>query len=91
MLIIKLHNITGNTTGIADYTYGVFVNDRRIANGRIEGHRRADGWQQLVAMMLEDAEHQTIRRHLKELGADGKCGNLGEYQRLPRKGHRKGE
>jgi len=28
---------------IADYTYGVYENDKCIANGRIEGHRRSDG------------------------------------------------
>jgi hypothetical protein len=48
MLIIKILNDRSGTDESANYNYGVYVNERRIANGRVEGHNRNDGWDVLV-------------------------------------------
>ena len=48
MLIIKIHNDSSGTDESANYNYGVYVNERRIANGYIKGHNRKDSWEVLV-------------------------------------------
>ena len=54
MLIIKIHNDGTGTDESANYNYSVFVNNRTIAHGRIEGHNRCDEWEELVARLLSN-------------------------------------
>ena len=56
MLIIKIHNDGTGTNESANYDYGVYINERRITNGRIKGHDRYNGWQELVKKLLESDE-----------------------------------
>jgi hypothetical protein len=57
-LIIVLTN-KSNLAPISDYDYRVLVGDGTkerstlITEGKVEGHRRDDGWKKLVYMMLE--------------------------------------
>lgn len=45
---------------MSDYDYVVSINDRRVlARGKIEGHRRKDGWQALVARLLDAESKKT--------------------------------
>ena len=54
MLSIHIHNVTeGDDFTVSDYHYRVLVNTDQIASGKILGHRRTDGWQELVQMMLD--------------------------------------
>lgn len=60
MLTIKILNkCTKNN--IADYTYGIYINDDLITKGIYKGHDRADGWAKLVhdiaKLHLEDKEN----------------------------------
>jgi hypothetical protein len=48
MLIITFHNDRSGTKAIANYNVRVLVNQQEIATARINGHRRADGWEELV-------------------------------------------
>jgi hypothetical protein len=52
MLIIKIQNDGTGSDQSANYNYGVYINDRRIANGLIKGHNRSNGWQRLVRCLL---------------------------------------
>lgn len=54
MLILTFHNISEDSGEIADYDWAAYINKRKIAEGRICGHDRTKGWQNLVRMMLED-------------------------------------
>ena len=56
MLIIKVHNDGTGSNESANYDYGVYVNYRRIANGRIKGHNRDDGWEKLIARLLNESK-----------------------------------
>ena len=57
-LIIALVN-QSKCAAISDYTYEVMVGDgtydgsRVIARGRIEKHKRADGWQALAQRLID--------------------------------------
>jgi len=53
MLIITLHNKHTYEDGRADYDYCVRVNYEIIAEGKIKKHKRSDGWQKLVKLMLK--------------------------------------
>jgi hypothetical protein len=55
MLIIKIHNDGTGTNESANYTYGVFVNDRRIFRGRIIEHNRNHGWISLLCQLVVNA------------------------------------
>jgi hypothetical protein len=48
MLSIHIHNDGTGVNGNANYDYKVFINDEVIASGRVEGHRRSDGWANLL-------------------------------------------
>jgi hypothetical protein len=52
MLIITFHNDGSGTEEIANYDVKVFVNRQEIAKVRINGHRRADGWEELVRQFV---------------------------------------
>jgi len=53
MLIIKIHNDGTGTKKIGNYTYGIYINERRIANGRLDEHYRSLGWEGLVAQLAK--------------------------------------
>jgi hypothetical protein len=65
-LIIVLRNIS-SLAPVSDYEYQVMVGDgtpersKTIANGTITGHRRADGWQELVQQMLRVENKEEAR------------------------------
>ena len=61
-LILVIHNVSADVSALApisDYRYQVLVGDGTLdgsctlALGMITGHRRADGWQKLVSLLLE--------------------------------------
>jgi outer membrane usher protein FimD/PapC len=55
MLIIKIQNDSTGTPEIGNYRYQVMVNERVIERGEVKGHRRSQGWQKLVALVLENS------------------------------------
>ena len=55
MLTIYLRNIK-TIKGIADYEYVVMVNAEKIAEGKVKGHKRSDGWVLLVKRICEQEE-----------------------------------
>ena len=56
-LVIVFNNISG-LADVSDYEVQVLVNTRRIYEGRLNGHVRADGWKVLVKKFVEDLEEQ---------------------------------
>jgi hypothetical protein len=53
MLTIYIRNIK-TVKDISDYEYLVMVNAEKIAEGKIKGHKRADGWKPLVKRIAEN-------------------------------------
>jgi hypothetical protein len=53
MLNIYIQNVK-TVKGIADYKYLVMVNAEKIAEGKIKGHKRSDGWKPLVKRIAEN-------------------------------------
>jgi hypothetical protein len=53
MLSIYVRNIK-TVKDIADYEYLVMVNAKLIAEGKIKGHNRKDGWKPLVKRIAEN-------------------------------------
>ena len=51
MLILHIRNTTGGS--VSDYEYEVLVNTEVIAQGKVKGHTRADGWAELVRKVIE--------------------------------------
>lgn len=60
MLIIRIHNDGTGDTATGNYDYSVSVNTRIIAEGRIEGHCRADGWKTLVQKLVDDDNNKRL-------------------------------
>lgn len=60
MLIVEVLNDGGRHRAsggeLADYDYVVRVNDRRICQGKVLGHRRSLGWRELIRRVLEDGK-----------------------------------
>lgn len=56
MLIVMFHRVTTVPDDEPGSEYNVYVqvNDRRIALGRVHGHRRSDGWRKLVQKFLNE-------------------------------------
>jgi hypothetical protein len=52
MLSVYVQNVK-TVDDVANYDYFVMVNKRMIAAGKIEGHKRSDGWQPLVKRIAE--------------------------------------
>jgi len=52
MLTLYIRNIK-TIKGIADYKYIVMLNAVEIAEGKIEKHKRKDGWARLVKRIAE--------------------------------------
>ncbi len=55
-LILIIHNDGTGTDDSANYNVTVRVNERVIATRRVEGHNRADGWEELVRRIVEPKE-----------------------------------
>jgi hypothetical protein len=55
MLSLYVRNVK-TVKGIADYEYVVMVNAETIAEGKVTGHRRRDGWGKLVKRIGEQGE-----------------------------------
>lgn len=53
MLIVHVHNEGTRPDNTADYTYKVYVNQKKIASGEVRGHQRSDGWQELLRMVAD--------------------------------------
>jgi len=53
VLTIKIINDGTGTQESANYDYFVYVNGWKIASGHVNGHNRADGWQELLRMIAE--------------------------------------
>ena len=51
--IVFTNDGTGNET-IGNYDYCVYVGGRLIAEGRVENHVRAEGWEGLVQKLAEE-------------------------------------
>ena len=60
-LIIAFRNISA-LAPTSDYEYGVYINDRLIEQGNVNGHTRDEGWPTLVQKLLE----QRIRHRGQE-------------------------
>ena len=54
MLTVYIRNIK-TVKGIADYEYIVMVNAEKIAEGKVIGHKRKDGWAPLVKRIAEES------------------------------------
>ena len=56
MLIILFRNDGTGDQETGNYEVTVRVNQFELERTRVEGHRRADGWRELVRMLLEQGE-----------------------------------
>lgn len=61
MLVITIHNDGTGTDESSNYNCKIMITPtaatlRTIAESRVEGHRRADGWEELVLKMVENAK-----------------------------------
>ena len=61
MLIIKIQNDMTGTSVVSNYRYQVLINETVIESGSIKNHVRADGWQNLVGMLLEESVKNILR------------------------------
>ncbi len=52
MLILKIKNIS-DLAPTSDYVWHAFINDKMIANGKVTGHYRPDGWKALVEKVVK--------------------------------------
>jgi hypothetical protein len=53
MLIVYVRNVS-KLADVSDYDYLVFVNDKKIAEGKVRKHTRSDGWAILMGKIVED-------------------------------------
>ena len=60
MLALLVHNDGTGDTDIANYDVRVLVNQNTLAQGRVEGHKRANGWRVLLRAALEQAKDLTL-------------------------------
>ena len=51
-LILIFHNDGTGTDDSANYNVSIKVNSKEISSRRIEGHRRSDGWEELVRKIV---------------------------------------
>jgi hypothetical protein len=59
MLAVYVHNIK-TLDNISDYEYVVMVNARKIAQGTVQNHDRANGWKPLVRKVINDKNMLTM-------------------------------
>ena len=57
MLTVYIRNVK-TVKDIADYDYLVFINAEKIAEGKIKGHKRSDGWQPLVKRIADHGKQE---------------------------------
>lgn len=57
MLTITFHNDGTGDAETGSYNVTVSVNSNIIWKGRVEDHRRADGWRELVRMLVEGEDN----------------------------------
>ena len=55
MLILEISNIS-QLAPISDYEVKVWVNNRLIAQGVVEGHERAAGWRKLLSRIANGSQ-----------------------------------
>ena len=58
MLLIKIVNDGSRNRLSGNYDYTVFINERQIASGRIEEHRRLNGWEELVGLLAKNVSEE---------------------------------
>ena len=58
MLLIKIVNDGSGNRLLGNYDYEVFINERQIANGRIEEHHRLNGWEELVGLLVKNVREE---------------------------------
>lgn len=52
MLIIKVTNDDTGDERVGNYDYAVLVGSTIIAEGRVDGHERSQGWKELIRKLL---------------------------------------
>jgi hypothetical protein len=57
MLIVTFQRDADSPLDKRNYSYGVYINTNKIAQGRIEGHDPKEGWQGLVKDLAESCEN----------------------------------
>ena len=58
MLIVTFHNDSTGTVETGNYNVEVHVNQTLLWDGRIEGHKRKEGWQKLVQLLADMVEKE---------------------------------
>lgn len=74
MLLIKMVRDAGSTEESASYTATVYINARRIWQGTVENHVRADGWAILAIKLARKAFLGPEQRHDLTLHCCPACG-----------------
>jgi len=59
MLVITFHNDSTGVNLQGNYNVKVYVNDKVIYSGRVEGHDRRKGWPNLVRMFIRKVHAKT--------------------------------
>jgi len=67
MLTIEFHNDSTGTEITGNYNYRVIINDKLIANGRVEGHQRKMGWVFLLIQFARDLSQKVIADNKEKL------------------------
>lgn len=63
-LILIFHNDgTGLWPDVGNYNVKVMVNQRMIAQGRVENHQRNEGWEKLVEKFLQGILNEKEANH----------------------------
>lgn len=60
MLLVKIVNDGTGTDKIGNYDWEVYINERMIASGRVEGHPRGDGWYGLLSRLVRSYVKQLV-------------------------------
>jgi len=73
MLTIRIHNDGTGDVVKGNYDWEVWVTQDKIDAGRVEGHYRKDGWEQLlrrIASASEDAKYNAFYLLTTEMKED---------------------
>lgn len=60
MLIVVITNDATGTNESANYRYEVRVNTKTVASGEIKNHNRADGWIELLKLLIEKGQKENV-------------------------------
>lgn len=60
MLLVKIVNDGTGTEQIGNYDWSVYVNRFLIAEGRVMGHPRGDGWHGLLSRLIRSYIKQVM-------------------------------